>query len=151
MLARWGVDERDVTADRRLAEFCLRLPPEQLLRNGTTRWLARRALSDRLPESLLKGQRGYQYPDWYERIDVDRLQRVSDELDAPPASDILNFAALRRLAASWPSADWNSLPNIGRYRLQMLSALSAASFASRAGRAGNDERANEVAAASLSR
>jgi asparagine synthase (glutamine-hydrolysing) len=147
MLARWGVDERDVTADRRLAEFCLRLPPEQLLRNGTTRWLARRALSDRLPESLLTGQRGYQYPDWYERIDANRLQRVLDGFDAPPASDILDFVALRRLAASWPSADWNSLPNIGRYRLQMLSALSAASFASSVRCAGHHERGNEVAAA----
>ena len=35
-LARYGIDERDPTADRRLIELTLRLPPEQLLRRGIT-------------------------------------------------------------------------------------------------------------------
>ncbi|HLL31540.1 MAG TPA: asparagine synthase-related protein, partial [Allosphingosinicella sp.] len=33
-LAGWGVDVRDPTADRRLVEFCLAVPPDQYLRGG---------------------------------------------------------------------------------------------------------------------
>src|SRR5690606_34827797 len=53
MLAGWGIDQRDPTADRRLIEFCLSVPPREYLRGGRTRSLARRALADRLPAELL--------------------------------------------------------------------------------------------------
>ena len=60
-LAGWGIEERDPTADRRLIEFCLSLPHDQLLKNGVARPLAKRALADRLPPLILDGApRGYQ-------------------------------------------------------------------------------------------
>lgn len=131
-LARWGIDERDPTGDRRLTEFCLSLPPEQLLANGVNRRLARTALADRLPESALDAPRGYQFADWYETIDRPALERMIARL-APGLEDdrVLDLDALRRLAASWPDGNWDSLAVIGRYRITLLRALAAAAFTSR--------------------
>jgi asparagine synthase (glutamine-hydrolysing) len=67
MLAGWGLDWRDPTADRRLVEYCLSVPMEQYLGAGERRWLGRRALSDRLPAAVLDAKdRGYQAVDWHE-------------------------------------------------------------------------------------
>jgi asparagine synthase (glutamine-hydrolysing) len=132
ILARWGVDERDPTADRRLAEFCLALPAEQLFSGGVSRRLARLALADRLPSDVINGARGYQYPDWYERLDKESLERALTELEAGPASSLLDFSKLRELVGSWPSDDqWASIDNIAKYRIQFLMALSGGAFANR--------------------
>lgn len=130
-LARWGVDERDPTADRRLAEFCFALPAEQLYRDGVTRRLARVALADRLPKSILFGPRGYQYPGWYEGIGQAELDHILSELERGPAASLLDFQRLRELAADWPKDDWNSAENIATYRLAFLMALSAGAFANK--------------------
>jgi asparagine synthase (glutamine-hydrolysing) len=129
ILARWGIDERDPTADRRLADFCFALPPEQLYSGGVNRRLARVALADRLPDAVLNGPRGYQYPDWYEGMDKARLERVIAELEHGPAALLLDFSRLRGLVASWPTQDWNTIANIGTYRMAFLAALSAGTFA----------------------
>jgi asparagine synthase (glutamine-hydrolysing) len=133
VLAKWGIDERDPTADRRVAEFCLALPAEQLFSGGITRRLARLALADRLPNSVINGVRGYQYPDWYERIDKESLERTLSELEAGPmASLLLDFDELRELVSTWPSEDqWGAIDKIAIYRLDFLMALSAGAFANR--------------------
>jgi asparagine synthase (glutamine-hydrolysing) len=133
VLAKWGIDERDPTADRRLAEFCLALPAEQLFSGGVTRRLARLALIDRLPDSVINGVRGYQYPDWYERLDKESLRRTLSELEAGSmASLLLDFHELRELVSRWPSGDqWGAIDNIATYRLDFLMALSAGAFANR--------------------
>jgi asparagine synthase (glutamine-hydrolysing) len=129
-LARWGVDERDPTADRRLADFCFALPPEQLFRGGVTRRLARVALADRLPASVLNGPRGYQYPGWYEGIDRAALDRVLNDLEGDAAAaSLLDFPRLRALSSAWPSSGWESLDVIVTYRLGFLMTLSAGAFA----------------------
>ena len=46
---RWGIEPAHPFQDRRLVEFCLRLPPDQRLRNGRTRSILRRSLADLLP------------------------------------------------------------------------------------------------------
>jgi asparagine synthase (glutamine-hydrolysing) len=129
-LARWGVDERDPTADRRLADFCLAVPPEQLFSGGVTRRLARVALADRLPPAVLNGQRGYQYPGWYEGIDGSALEGVLSDLEGQSAAaSLLDVSRLRALASAWPSSGWESLNVIVTYRLGFLRAISAAAFA----------------------
>jgi asparagine synthase (glutamine-hydrolysing) len=139
ILAKWGVDERDPTADRRLAEFCFALPPDQFLSGGVTRRLARRSLADRLPTSVLKGIRGYQYADWYERIDGASLTRALADLErGPAAASFLDFKELRELASSWPVESFNSGPNIAKYRLRFLMALSAGAFANKLSIRGSD-------------
>jgi asparagine synthase (glutamine-hydrolysing) len=50
--ARFGIEPRYPFFDKRLAEFCLSLPPEQKLCQGWTRLIMRRALADYLPEEI---------------------------------------------------------------------------------------------------
>jgi asparagine synthase (glutamine-hydrolysing) len=128
-LARWGVDERDPTGDRRLAEFCLSLPPEQLLKGGVNRYLARSALADRLPADVINAPRGYQFADWYENVDRAGLLRLVDRASAG-AGDVLDLPRLRALAESWPlDGRWDSLAVIYAYRLTLLRGLAAGAFA----------------------
>lgn len=131
ILARWGVDERDPTADRRLAEFCFSVPVEQLFSGGISRRLARLALSDRLPDEVLQAPRGYQYADWYELIDRPALDRSLADLAAGPAASLLDLDALRDRVSTWPTSDWNTIENIGKYRHAFLMAVSAGSFVNR--------------------
>lgn len=129
-LARWGLDERDPTTDRRLAEFCLSLPPDQLLAGGTTRHLARVALADRLPATVLHGPRGYQFADWYEAIDRQRLEEAIAELGrSETAAAVLNIDYMQKVASSWPGQNLDRLETIGTYRMGLLTALSAGIFA----------------------
>jgi asparagine synthase (glutamine-hydrolysing) len=128
-LGRWGIDERDPTADRRLVEFCIALPPEQFLSGGVTRRLAREALADRLPPAVLNGPRGYQGADWFEWLDPADIRATLAELEAGDQAELLDFPRLHALAASWPTEGWESLEVIARYRMAFLRALSAQRFA----------------------
>jgi asparagine synthase (glutamine-hydrolysing) len=131
-LARWQIEERDPTADRRLAEFSLALPPDQLIQGGQTRRLARAALADRLPPAILTGGRGYQFADWYESLSRERLRAELDALQRGPAASLLDFARLRDVVERWPAGGWETQPVISTYRLALLRALSAARFAEHA-------------------
>ena len=135
VLSRWGIDERDPTSDRRLAEFCFSLPPELFLSRGVTRRLARVGLADRLPKEVIEAPRGYQYADWYENIEQAQLRRTVAHLGEGPAASLLDFGALRSRVSGWPRNDWNSMANIAEYRLSLLMALSAGSFANALGSA----------------
>lgn len=128
-LANWQIDERDPTADRDLVEFCLELPPDQLLRGGVTRRLARLAAADRLPDEVLFGDRGYQGADWYERATAEDVIEFVDSLrDTIEAGGVLDFNALARRAQQWPGVDWSDGTVIARFRYGLLRAISAASF-----------------------
>lgn len=129
-LGAWGLDERDPTSDRRLIEFCLALPVDQLLRDGVSRSLARRALADRLPPGVLNGVRGYQFADWYESLSAPALLREIANLRASPAaSALLDLDRAEWLARSWPEGGWSSGAVLSTYRIGLLRALSAAHFA----------------------
>ena len=85
ILAGWGIDVRDPTADRALVELCLTLPDDIYRRNGLDRALARRIFSSRLPELVIKERRrGYQAADWRSNLNNTRsehlteLERLSD-------------------------------------------------------------------------
>jgi asparagine synthase (glutamine-hydrolysing) len=122
---RWGIEELDPTADRRLLAFCFAVPPEQLIRAGVTRSLVRRAMRDRLPAEVLWGPRGYQSADWYEYYDPElAARRVACARD----SKVVDFGLMSEAAASWPKQDFNESQAISHYRLGFLRALSAAAF-----------------------
>jgi len=131
-LAGLQVDHRDPTADVRLLEFCLSVPTEQFLCNGTPRALARGALADRLPKQVLEEpHRGLSVADWHEDLTAVRDQ-IADELDrleaCPAAATALDLARLRRLTANWPSSGWErdevSIP----YELTLPRAISTGHF-----------------------
>lgn len=76
----FGVENRDPTNDLRLAEFCLSLPEDQFWKNGQSRQLIRRAMSDRLPPEILNNpKRGLQAADWRKHTKL-ATGRIQDEL-----------------------------------------------------------------------
>jgi asparagine synthase (glutamine-hydrolysing) len=131
-LAGWGIDHRDPTADRRLIEYCLRVPSEECLAGGMPRSLARRAFADRLPPVVTgEMRRGYQSADWHEGLAAARpeieaeLKRISACRDA---SQILDVARMRSLVDHWPSEGWDRRQTERDYRHLLLRSLAAGHF-----------------------
>src|SRR3982751_2755001 len=117
VLAGWGLDKRDATADIRLIQFCPSRPLDMLLKDGVRRPLARAALADRLPPAVLDERRkGYQAADWAEGISGD-LAGISALIGPLPA-----------LVRDWPAGGWADPQVIARYRVGLLTGLSAGHF-----------------------
>jgi asparagine synthase (glutamine-hydrolysing) len=132
ILAGWGVDQRDPTADKRLVEYCLGVPTEAFLSQGEPRALARRALADRLPQSVLNERRkGYQAADWHEGL-VAARDAIDAEVgrlaECAPATQTLDLDQLRRLIAECPESGWDRRAVVNSYRLALLRGLSAGHF-----------------------
>jgi asparagine synthase (glutamine-hydrolysing) len=130
--AGWGVDKRDPTADIRLIEFCLSLPLDMLLDRSGRRPLARAALADRVPASVLDHRgKGYQASDWHVGLtaDLERARALVEDIAADPlASSVIDPEPLRALLRSWPQGGWNDRLTISRYRNLFLQSLSAGHF-----------------------
>lgn len=104
--ALYGVDFRDPTDDLRVVEFCLSIPEEQFLRDGTDRWLVRRALSSRVPQEIIDNRRrGIQSADWQHRLISTRAE-VLEELDllerCAPAKYAVDLKGIRRIIMGLP-------------------------------------------------
>ena len=132
VLAEYGIDQRDPTSDRRLIEFSLSVPMNQLVRDGSARFLARRALSDRLPEAVLaETRRGYQAADWHERLTAER-DELAAEIDRlatnAVSSKLLDVARLRKLIDQWPEDGWETEDAIDAYRTALLRGISMGHF-----------------------
>jgi asparagine synthase (glutamine-hydrolysing) len=132
VLAGWGIDMRDPTADRRLVEYCLRVPADQFLHEGVRRSLARRMLADRLPAQIVQSHaRGYQGADWKDALARARgeveaeVQRISASGAAGRQMDLERF---RSLLEEWP-ADLDTPDAERLYRSMLLRTVSAGHFA----------------------
>jgi asparagine synthase (glutamine-hydrolysing) len=129
-LIGWNLDLRDPTADRRLVEFCLRVPLSEYLRDGTTRALARTALRGRVPEAVRVGPlRGLQSPHWFSMLHADRLEaarRVALIARNPAACRLIDVEKMRRLLEEWPTPGGMAGPAI--YRYGFLRGISAGAF-----------------------
>ena len=130
--AGWHIDRRDPTADVRLLEYCLAVPTEQFLHNGTPRALARRALADRLPKLVLdERRRGLQAADWHEWLTAVRngIAAEIERLDAcPAATRALDLPRLHRLVENWPADGWERDQVYGSYRLALARGISKGHF-----------------------
>ena len=132
LMAGWGIDARDPTADRRLVEFCLATPTEQFMRDGVPRALARRALADRLPPEVLNAPlKGYQAADWHEGLTAAR-DEVAAEVErlaaSAPAATALETERMRQLVRDWPQSGWDRHEVMEPYRLALLRGISAGHF-----------------------
>ena len=130
-LVGWGIEMRDPTADRRLIEFTLRLPPELFWHAGRSRAMARATLADRVPAAVLEERRrGYQAADWHRTLAGQRAQ-VAQAVERiavdPAASAVIDVAAARALVAQWPT-DRRYARVEQDYRMRLLPALSAGLF-----------------------
>ncbi|QNE04278.1 asparagine synthase family protein [Croceicoccus marinus] len=95
-----GVPMRSPLAYRPLFELTAGIPDEQYLRDGETRWLARRLLKGRVPEQVRTERRlGIQSSDWPVRWRREReaimaeLERLSSD---PAVADMLDLPRLQR-------------------------------------------------------
>ncbi|MDQ3077275.1 MAG: asparagine synthase-related protein [Pseudomonadota bacterium] len=130
LLAQTGVEQRDASADRRLIEFCLSLPVQQLLRDGDYKPLARKALADRVPRTILDAPlRGYQGSDWNARFAPAHAHALIDEIAASAgASDLLDIGKLRNAVERWPQSTTSSYETMHAFGRNLIGALSAGYF-----------------------
>ena len=102
-----GVSMASPYADRRVLEFCAGLPFDQFMREGQTRWLARRMFADRLPSFIVQNRlKGEQRINWFETLTARRpaiLQQIEAFGSSPLAARVLDLKRLKRLAENWPS------------------------------------------------
>ncbi|HEX8484515.1 MAG TPA: asparagine synthase-related protein [Sphingomonas sp.] len=135
-LARWRIDERDPTSDRRLVEFCLSVPDEQFRLGGIPSSLARRAMADRIPPPVLRQRvRGLQAFDWHAGI-ADPKRDMGEVVPALAAcaetARLLDIPRLQDAIDRWPSAGWHEAGVTRLYRHELLRALSNGDFLRRA-------------------
>ena len=139
-LARWRIDERDPTADRRLVEFCLSVPDEQFRLGGLPSSLARRAMADRLPAQVLRQRaRGLQAADWHSGF-ADPKRELGEAVarlaQCAETARLLDIPRLREAIENWPAAGWHEPAVTRLYRHELLRALSNGDFLGRAVAAG---------------
>jgi asparagine synthase (glutamine-hydrolysing) len=128
MDARWGIDRRDPTADRRVWELAAGQPEWARRHDGLTRAVAREAMADRLPPSITwRTRRGEQLPDWLDRM-TDARAEVAAELAAARDHELsrrlIDVERLGRLVDTWPEPGSCADPAVIRdYRSALLRAL----------------------------
>ncbi|MGC6329676.1 asparagine synthase-related protein [Rhizorhabdus sp. FW153] len=119
-----GIDHRLPLADRRVVDFFGALPPDQFLRNGETRSIARRLLRGRLPPEIVESRaRGVQNGDWFRILKAHRPAMLADlaQLRTKPlASRVVDLDRLQSLLETWPS----DLVSAQRQRAQYLQMLT---------------------------
>jgi len=107
-----GIEVRDPTADKRIYEFSFAIPPEQFLAEGQNRSLARRAMKNRLPQSVLSNHlRGLQGADWH-AIMGQALPDLREELasmrHSEAAKETLDLNAIEALLDTWPQSSFDT-------------------------------------------
>ncbi|WP_216822182.1 asparagine synthase-related protein [Novosphingobium sp. TH158] len=132
MEALHGIPARDPTAYRPFLEFCVSIPDDQYLRNGSKRWLARRLLQNRLPDMVLsERRRGRQAADWHLRLGREREELIAeiDRLAEDPAmQERMNLAALRGALADWEPTTPQDTGKSHRLELALSRGLATARF-----------------------
>lgn len=127
-----NIERRDALRYRPLIEFCLGIPDDQYLRDGQSRWLARRLLKGRVPDMVrLERRRGDQAADWHLRMSRERealLDEVEQLAGDPVMASRLNLAAIRDVLINWPAETPLKGPQLTRARLAVSRGLTTARF-----------------------
>ena len=102
----FGVRLRDVTAYRPLIEFCFGVPTEQYVRNGETRWLARRMAMGRMPDAQRTNRLyGRHNVDWHARL-TPRLGELRLKVEAlarhPDLGPLIDTDSMLAAINNWP-------------------------------------------------
>lgn len=132
VLARYRVDLRDPTADRRFVDFCLGLPLDQYFRHGEQRLLVRRMMQGRLPDAVMREPRkGMQGVGWLANLrfgQADVLAEIRAARSSPTASRMLDLDRLERLALKIPGERPEDAATRNEYQAMLLRGAAAARF-----------------------
>ena len=132
VLGEWGISVRDPLADKRVIEYSLGVAPEEFIRNGMPRSLARRAFADRLPTRVAQSiARGYQSPDWFKSVGGN-MPALHEEIEAisrcDTAAELIDVDWLKQTLDTWPTGGWARQDVMVRYRYGLLSAVQTGHF-----------------------
>jgi asparagine synthase (glutamine-hydrolysing) len=99
-----GIIHRDPTRDKRLIEFCFRIPGNQYVNNGIERNLIRRAMEGILPDKIrLNKKRGVQAIDWIQKLEpcwTDIENQVEDIILDKDMNRFLDMKKLKNIYES---------------------------------------------------
>lgn len=127
-----NIERRDALRYRPLIEFCAGIPDDQYLRNGETRWLARRLLRGRVPEMVRQERRrGLQLADWHLRMTRERdalLNEVESLARDPVMASRLDLAGIKATLEDWPAVTPVGRDQLFRARLAVSRGLTTARF-----------------------
>ena len=128
--ARSGLDVRDPTADRRLTELCLSLPPEGLVSARSQRPAYEEAFRDRIPPAVLHNtKRGRQGADWFELFPKNEVSRLFAHLGTNrTVAGFFDLDYVQRQIAYWPEAGSTESASQVQYQNEILGALAIADF-----------------------
>ena len=128
-LADSGVWELEPLTDRRAVEFGIALTPEQLIRDGEFRPVARAALRDLLPREVLDARRGVQSADWEEHFTRRGSFEILEEIaTSNTARSLLDLDAIRRAIETWPPRGRAEEHEVTTYTIQLPIALTTGIF-----------------------
>ena len=129
-LGESGIEEHDPLSDRQLVDFSFQVPPDQFLRRGEWRPMARRALSSLVPAEVLDSpSRGYQGADWYERVSRSDLYDLLEEIrTSSGVCDLLDLDKIRATIDRWPASGTAALGETALFRSRLLAALTMGTF-----------------------
>lgn len=121
---------RDVTRYRPFIEFCWRLPVNQLMRDGESRFLARRMGLGRLPEEIRTETRyGLQLGDWHLRLSRQCQDLLSElrmlEQDAKVCR-LVDVSRLIRMLEQFPDIDCFDRDLMLQYQIALPNGVAAA-------------------------
>jgi len=127
-----GIQLRDPTGDKRVYDFCFSVPPDQSVVGGHSRSLVRRAMKDRLPQSILMSYtRGLQSADWYIPM-TEALPELRNEValldHSPAARQALDLPAMHALLEHWPTSDFHTFAVSRRWHFALMPAISLGYF-----------------------
>ncbi|MCB2076248.1 MAG: hypothetical protein KDE55_00970 [Novosphingobium sp.] len=127
-----GIEIRDPTSYRPLLEFCLAIPDDQYLRDGTPRWLARRMLDGIVPAQVIaETRRGAQAVDFPVRLAARHASLLAEieELAAEPRfAEMFDLDRLRSELAEWSPGVVMTSETSSTLLLALTSALTFARF-----------------------
>ncbi len=109
-MAQHGVELRDPFNHQPLVEWSMGVPEDQFQRGGQPKWLIKRAMAGRLPDSVLYKRipMGRQTPDWYLRLSRDR-ERIRADLDTmandAQIAGMIDVPMLQQAVRDWPDED----------------------------------------------
>jgi asparagine synthase (glutamine-hydrolysing) len=131
--ARWGIELRDPTADRRLVELAVTQPEWWRRHKGEWRAIPRAAMRDVLPTEIVDRQTlGAQQPDWLDRLTVARheiLAELEEMRDHHASYDLIDVERLDALVADWPDRSRMTDPRVVReYQLALARAVSLSRY-----------------------